>query len=55
MRPDYRRRVYLPECGLWAIAKAKASVRSISASYAGFLYTQSKIAHSQSGKSSAIL
>jgi hypothetical protein len=37
------------------MAKAKASARSVSASYAGFLYVKNKIAHSQSGKSFATL
>ena len=45
----------LLEYSLWTIAKVKASVRSVSASYADFLYTKKRIAHSQNEKSFATL
>ncbi len=36
-------------------SKGKAGIRSVSASYAGFLYAKNKISHSQSGKPFATL
>jgi len=45
----------LCECAILLLTLKKASARSVSASYAGFLYVKNKIAHSQSGKSFATL